>query len=316
MTTNKQGVAWRMLSALAVLALLVAACGGEEGGGDGDGSDTTADASGTTSASGEGEGGGLLAELQEAGSITVGVANEIPYGYEDESTGEVTGEAPEVARLVFAELGVENMEAQVVEFGALIAGLQAGNFDMIAAGMYITPERAEEVLFSDPDYCVLESMLVPEGNPDGLTNYNSVADTDVRLAVASGTVNVEYAVDAGIPEDQIVEFAGIEDQYDAIAAGRVEAVSGTILTVQQHADVMEGFEALPSFPALDAEGNEILGCGGFGFRHEDADLRDAFNEQLNAFQETGEVQAIVEEFFEVPLGEDAVDLTVADLTGN
>jgi polar amino acid transport system substrate-binding protein len=156
-------------------------------------------------------------------------------------------------------------------------------------------------------------MLVPEGNPAGLTNYNSVADTDVRLAVASGTVNVDYAVDAGIPEGQIVEFAGIEDQYDALAAGRVEAVSGTILTVQQHADVMDGFEALPAFPALDADGNEILGCGGFGFS--DQGLRDAFNDKLNELQETGEVQAIVDEQLGAPVADAAVDLTVADLTG-
>lgn len=290
----------RLLSILAVLALVVAACG-DDAGGDGDGA----------------EGGdGLLAQLQEEGSITVGIANEIPYGYEDEETGEVTGEAPEVAKRVFEELGVETMEAEVVEFGALIGGLQAGNFDMIAAGMYITPDRAEQILFTDPDYCILESMLVEEGNPFGLTNYNSVAETDARLAVASGTVNVDYAVWAGIPEDQIVEFAGIADQYDAIAAGRVDAVSGTVLTVQQNADAMEGFEALPPFPALDEEGNEILGCGGFGFRPENQDLRDAFNEVLNQLQEEGVVQEIVTDAFgQSGLAEPAVDLTVEDLTG-
>lgn len=303
-TNRRSGIAWRLLAVFAVLALIAAACGGGDDDAGGDGSDTTADGGGD---------GSLLAELQEAGTITVGIANEIPYGYEDEATGEITGEAPEVAKLVLAELGIDNMEARVVEFGALIGGLQAGNFDMVAAGMYINAERAESIIFSDPDYCILESMLVPEGNPAGLTNYNSVADTDVRLAVASGTVNVDYAVDAGIPDDQIVEFAGIEDQYDALAAGRVEAVSGTILTVQQHADVMDGFEALPAFPALDADGNDILGCGGFGFL--DQGLRDAFNDVLNAKQETGEVQAIVDEQLGAPVAAAAVDLTVADLTG-
>lgn len=296
-TNRRSGIAWRLLAVFAVLALVAAACGDDEGGGDG-----------TTGGDGD-----LLAELQDSGTITVGIANEIPYGYEDEATGEVTGEAPEVARVVLAELGIDEMDARVVEFGALIGGLQAGNFDMIAAGMYINAERAEQILFSDPSYCILESMLVPEGNPAGLTNYNSVADTDVRLAVASGTVNVDYAVDAGIPEGQIVEFAGIEDQYDALAAGRVEAVSGTILTVQQHADVMEAFEALPAFPALDADGNDILGCGGFGFA--DQGLRDAFNDKLNELQETGQVQEITDEQLGAPVADAAVDLTVADLTG-
>ena len=114
----------RVTVLLSVLALVVAACGG----GDGDAGD------------GGGDGGGL-ASYQENG-ITIGIANEIPYGYEDEETGEVTGEAPEVARVVLDELGITDREFVVVEFGALIGGLQAGNFDMIAAGMYIGPPRS------------------------------------------------------------------------------------------------------------------------------------------------------------------------------
>ena len=295
---RKAGVAWRLVALAAVLALVAVACGDDSGGGGGGGGDED-----------------LLAQLQEAGTIQIGIANEIPYGYEDEDTGEVTGEAPEVAKLVLNDLGIENVEANVVEFGALIGGLQAGNFDMIAAGMYITPERAEQIIFSDPDYCVLESLLVEEGNPFGLTDLNSIAETDAKVAVASGVVEADYVVWAGIPEDQIVEFAGIEDQYDAIAAGRVDAVTGTILTVQQHADAMDGFEALPAFAPLDEDGNEVLGCGGFGFL--DQDFRDAFNDKLHEFQDSGQVQDIVEEFLGLrSLAEEAEGLTVQDIIGN
>jgi polar amino acid transport system substrate-binding protein len=306
MNENQRGIAWRLVSILAVLAMVVAACGTDDGAGGDGGTDDGANG-----------GDSLLEQLRESGTVTVGIANEIPYGYEDEETGEITGEAPEIAKRVFEELGIPNMEAVVTEFGGLIGGLEAGNFDMIAAGMYINPDRAENVLFTDPDYCVLESMLVEEGNPFGLSNYNSVAETDARLAVASGTVNVDYAVWAGIPDDQIVEFAGIEDQYDALAAGRVDAVSGTILTVQQHADVMPGYEALPAFPALDEDGNEILGCGGFGFRYENQELRDEFNRVLNEMKQSGEVADIVEEHLGLrTLAEDAQDLTLEDLIGD
>lgn len=92
--------------------------------------------------------------------------------------------------------------------------------------MYINENRAERILFSDPDYCVLESMLVPEANPYGLTDYVSAAGTDAKLAVASGTVNVDYAIWAGILADQVVEFSGIEDQYAALAEGRVDLYRG------------------------------------------------------------------------------------------
>lgn len=289
--TNIYARPFRLAALVAALLLVLAACGGDDDDAGGD---------------------GLLTELQDSGTITIGVAGEAPYGYLDED-GNATGAAPEVAKAVLAELGIDNVEAEVVEFGALIGGLQAGNYDMITAGMYINSDRAQEILFSDPDYCIQDSMLVAAGNPLGLTDYPSVAGTDAVLAVASGTVNPDYAVWAGIPDDQIEEFAGIEDQYDAIAAGRVDAVSGTILTVQEHADAMDGFEAVPPFDPVDEDGNPILGCGGHGFL--DPGLRDAFNDAMNELQGDGTVQEIVDRELGVPAAAPAVDLTVQDLTG-
>jgi ABC-type amino acid transport substrate-binding protein len=83
-----------------------------------------------------GDGEGLLEELQSAGSITIGVANEVPFGYVGDD-GEATGIAPDVARAVLTELGITDIQVDVVEFGQLIGGLQAQQFDLIAAGMYI-----------------------------------------------------------------------------------------------------------------------------------------------------------------------------------
>lgn len=283
----------RTFGLLAVVMLLFAACG------DGNG----------------GEDGGLLAELQEQGSITVGVANEVPFGYIED--GQPTGIAPDVASAVLEELGIEEMDAQVVEFGELIGGLQAGQFDMITAGMYITPERAQQILFSDPDYCVQESLAVAEGNPHGLTDYQSVVDTpNATVAVASGTVEVDYAQDAGIPEEQLEVFGEIDAMYRALEAGEVDAVTGTLATVQTQVDAREGIEAVPGFFPVDADGNEVLPCGGHGFRTADQDFRDAFNEVLNRFREDGTTKEIILSYDEFTEGDVdlANSLTVEDLT--
>ncbi|HSP05506.1 MAG TPA: transporter substrate-binding domain-containing protein [Acidimicrobiales bacterium] len=181
-------------------------------------------------------GSGTLAELQEAGSITIGIANEVPFGFTGED-GEATGIAPDVAKAVLAELGITEVEANVVEFGQLIGGLQAGQYDLIAAGMYINDERAEQILFSDPDYCVAEGLAVPAGNPEGIVDYTSFVDNpDLTLAVATGTVEVGYAEDAGIPDDQLQVFADIDSMYAALEAGEVDAVTGTAATVQRQVD--------------------------------------------------------------------------------
>ena len=302
----------RVFALLAAFTLVVAACGDDDDGASGD--DDTSDSSDGSDDAPAAE--GLLGELQNAGTIKVGIANEVPYGYEDED-GNVTGEAPEVARAVFAELGVDDIEATVVDFGSLISGLQAGQFDMIAAGMYINAERAEQILFSDPDYCVGEAFAVPEGNPEGLTDFESVVENgEVTIAILEGAVEIGYADAAGVPDSQVEVFADVNAQYDALEAGRVDAVTGTYLTVKQQTDVLDGFETTESFVPLDENGEEVLGCGGFGFRMENQDLRDAFNEKLNELQDNGELVDIITGF---GFAEEDVllaqDLTVEDLTG-
>lgn len=303
----------RVLALLAAFTLVVAACGDDDDTSADGGGDDTSDTDGGDDAPAA---DGLLGELQSDGTIKVGIANEVPYGFEDED-GNVTGEAPEVARAVFAELGIDNIEATVVDFGSLISGLQAGQFDMIAAGMYINADRAEQILFSDPDYCVGEALAVPEGNPDGLSDFDSIVENgEVTIAILEGAVEIGYADAAGVPDSQVEVFADVNAQYDALEAGRVDAVTGTYLTVKQQTDVLDGFETTDAFTPIGEDGEEVLGCGGFGFRMENQDLRDAFNDKLNELQEGDTLVDIITGF---GFAEEDVllaqDLTVADLTG-
>lgn len=57
--------------------------------------------------------GDTLEQARQAGSIRIGIANEAPYGFAD-SSGKVTGEAPEVARAVFKNMGINGVQNQVV----------------------------------------------------------------------------------------------------------------------------------------------------------------------------------------------------------
>jgi polar amino acid transport system substrate-binding protein len=303
MKTNKRRIAWRLLAMFAVLAMVVAACGGDDGEGGGDGSDTTAAA---------GDGGGELAEMFPDGSVRIGIANEIPYGYEDDN-GEATGEAPEVAKAILADLGITEVDATVVDFGALIPGLQAGEYDMIAAGMFITSERAQEIIFSDPDYCGATAFAVPEGNPDGLTDFQSVVDAGIDLGVLSGAVEEGYALDSGVPDGNVIRFGETAQAFEALSGGRIAAVALTDVTVATQVAGLEGFESSePFIPVVNGE--EQLGCGGFGFVEQE--FRDIFNDKLKEFQDQNQILPIVEEFgFSEASVEKAAELTVEDLTG-
>lgn len=319
----------RGLAALAALALVLTACGGngddaatpEDTGEDTAAEETPAEtdtATGTETGNGEGEEaeGELLAAAQEAGSITVGFANEIPYGFIDEETGEPSGEAVAVGTAVLAELGIDEIEADVVDFGALIGGLNAGQFDMIAAGMFINEERASQALFSDPDYCASQAFAVPEGNPAGLENYQSIADNpDVQLGVLSGAVEEGYATSIGVPEGQLSPFQSTADMVSALTSGRIDAFALTRPTVETQVEGLEGFEATEGFiPVIDGE--EQLGCGGFVFRFENEAFRNAFNEILVQMRANDEILPLIEEFGFIQEEVDAAaETSVEDLIG-
>src|SRR5581483_8853854 len=145
-----------------------------------------------------------LESARKNGFIRVGFANEAPFGYATPD-GKLTGEAPEVAKAVLAKIGIPQVDGVLTEFGSLIPGLLAHRFDIIAAGMFITPKRCQQIAFSEPSYGIGEAMLVKSGNPKSIKDYSSIAQNkDLKLAVMAGAVEVGYAKDAGVPESQLV----------------------------------------------------------------------------------------------------------------
>jgi polar amino acid transport system substrate-binding protein len=227
-----------------------------------------------------------LEKIRAAGKIRVGYANEAPYAYQDPATGGLTGEAPEVARAVLRDLGEIEMEGVLTEFGSLIPGLKAGRFDLIAAGMYIKPDRCREIAFSNPTYSVGEAFAVRKGNPKGLHGYESVADhADATLGVVSGAVERQYARETGIPENRVVVFPDAPSALAGVRAGCVDAYAGTSLTIQDliGKDASGTLERAHPFTDPVIGGKTIQGYGAFGLRKQDSLLLRALNEGLDRF---------------------------------
>lgn len=244
-----------------------------------------------------------LADRIRAGeTIRVGFANEEPYAYLDDS-GELTGEAPEVAREILSRIAGSDAEPEIegvlTDFGALIPGLQAGRFDVIAAGMYITPERAQEIAFTDPTYSIGESFMVRAGNPHDLHSYEDVAENaEVKLGVVAGAVQQGYARDVGIPDDQVVVFPSAQDAVAGLQSERIDAYAGTSLTVSKLMDQAadDRLEIAAPMEDLVIDGEVVRGYGAFGLRKTDADVVETFNAELDGFIGSPEHLDLVEPF--------------------
>ena len=240
-----------------------------------------------------------LERARKSGTIRIGYANEAPYAYLDNATGRLTGEAPEIARVVLAEMGIEEVEGVLTEFGSLIPGLKAGRFDVIAAGMYILPPRCREVAFSNPTYSVGEAFVVAPGNPLNLHSYADAAKhASARLGVVAGTVERGYAQQAGVPDGRLVVFPDPPSAIDGVLAGRVDAYAATSLTVNDLLAKSGGRSLQRAEPFRDPviDGKPARGYGAFAFRRDDRELREAFNAALARFIGTPRHQALVRPF--------------------
>jgi polar amino acid transport system substrate-binding protein len=226
-------------------------------------------------------------------------------------SGDLTGAAPELAREVMRRLGVAQLDGISTPFGSLISGLQEGRFDLIAAGMFIIPERCQQIIFSDPDYCVQQAFLVAGGNPFAIQRYEDIAaNPKVKLGVLTGAVEATQAADSGIPPGHIRRFDNPADLLIALRAARIDAAALTTISLANLA-AQADFDGVEVTESFTHQGEP--GCGAFGFRQEDAALRDEFNRVLAQMKKEGEVTRLVEPFGFAEAAQAADGLTAEEL---
>lgn len=234
------------------------------------------------SSSGGQEATGTLEKLQNAEKITVATAESPPYSGLTPA-GEATGYFPEVATTIFGELGIGELDAKVTDYAGMIPGLTAKQWDAVVAPLNVTTERCEVVLFSGPLTVETESLTVQTGNPEGITGLDSIAGNgDLVLAVLSGSNQEKYALENGIAQGQLLALADQTAMTDAVLSGRADAFMLGLFSAEDIVANQQGFEAfaLEGLP---------LSVTAVAFRPDDAELRDAFDEQLQGLLESGEL---------------------------
>jgi polar amino acid transport system substrate-binding protein len=217
-----------------------------------------------------------LQKAVDDGKITVGFAGEAPYSFEE--GGELQGASVALAKAVFKELGVDDVEGVNTEFGSLIPGLNADRFDAISAGMSILPKRCKQASFGDPEFMYTTALMTKKGKQQGMKDLEDVKKKGLKLATMTGAIETDYADKLGIKTQKV---GAPQDGMDAVTTGRADVFALTAISLnwmaKNNADA--GVEVSDSF-VQEIDGVPQVGAGATVFRTDDDELRDEWNKGL------------------------------------
>ena len=198
--------ACRALAVGAVATLALAGCGGNDSGGN-------------TAATGSSNANGFT--LVQPGKLTVCTHLAYkPFQFPDAS-GKVVGFDVDMMDMVAKDMGL-TQEIVDVPFDQVWSGaaMKAGRCDLGAAGITITPERANAVLFSQPYFDAEQALLTKKGS--GITNLAQMKGK--KLGVQTDTTGQKYAQDnAAANGYEVVVFDDLPTSVNAVKSGNVDA---------------------------------------------------------------------------------------------
>ena len=230
--------------------------------------------------------GDLLAQIQERGEIVIAMEGTwAPWTYHDES-GTLVGFDVEVGQQIAQALGVEATFVEG-EWDGLLAGLDAGRYDIMINGVDITEERSDAYDFSEP-YAYNRTAVIVSGENTDITSMEDLA--------GKHTANTISSTYAEVAEQYGAEVTGVDDlnqTFELLLSGRIDATLNAEVT---YYDYMEAHpDANIKIACLDPEATQVA----IPFRkgEDTASLREAVNQALADMREAGALAELSEKYF-------------------
>jgi len=259
-----------LVAAAAVSALALAGCAG----GGGDETEPTEEAAAPTF-----EAGTTMADLAEAGKITIGTKFDQPLFGQVGPDGVPVGFDVEIAKIIASELGIDEENIEWVESVSANREpfIENGQVDIVVATYTINDKRKEVVSFAGPYFLAGQSIMVLADNEDIKSEDDLVGE---KVCSVKGSTPAEKLAEIGaVPE--------LTDGYDKclepLRQGKVVAVStdNTILAGLVAAN--EGEFKVVGEPFTEEP-------YGIGLAKDDTEFRMWINDVLEAAYEDGRYQ--------------------------
>lgn len=230
--------------------------------------------------------GDRLAQIKEKGTITIAMEGcWAPWTYHGDND-ELTGFDVEVGKMIADKLGVTATFIEG-EWDGLLAGVDAGRYDLVINGVDITEDRAAAYDFSDAYAYISTVVVVAADNEDiqsledlkGRTTANSIGSTYMEIAEANG------ATVSGVDT--------LDETIQMVEQGRVDATLNADQSIFDY--LREHPDANIKIVCSAGEPNAIAIPMHKG--DDTASLREAINKVLRELHASGDLAAASDKYF-------------------
>lgn len=229
-------------------------------------------------------------EIKARGTVNIGMLVDFPpFGILD-LEGKPDGYDADVAKLLAKDMGVD-VNIVPVTGPNRIPYLLSGQVDLLVASLGITPERAEQVDFSQP-YAGIEIFVYGDQNIE-VTDGAGLAGQNIGVARAS---TQDTAITEIAPADaNIQRFDDDATAVQALLSGQVPLIGASNVVIAQIN------QAAPD--RFDTKFTLRQQSQGIAVRKGSSELLAYVNDFLNRAKESGELNAIHEKWLQSPLPE-------------
>ena len=225
----------------------------------------------------------ISAAAAAADTLTMGTnAAFAPYEYYDD--GAIVGIDAEIAAAIAEKLGME-LEIIDMDFDAIIPAVATGKVLMGMAGMTVTPERLQNVNFSNTYAIGIQSIIVPAGS--AITSVDDLEKPEYLIGVQKGTTGHLYCED-DYGTERVRPYKNGPEAVQALLNGSVDCV---VIDNEPAKRLVEANEGLTILDTAYAEEEYAIALA-----LENKELLDKINAALDELLDDGTLQAIVDKY--------------------
>ena len=229
----------------------------------------------------------LLETVKSNGVLRVGLEGTYPpFDYRN-AAGELEGFDVDVAKALATRLGVKP-EFIPTEWSGILAGLQAGKFDVIVNQVTITPQRKQALDFSQP-YTFSAAQLIQRANDKREFNALNEFGGEKKIGVTLGTNYDQMA--RAVSGINVQTYPGAPEKLRDLASGRIDATLDDRLMLPYIIKTSN----LPLRPGSVLKGGEQE--MGIPFRKGNPEFQRAVNDALNSLKQDGTLKKISMHWF-------------------